>query len=226
MHRNVSKAIFRLTLVITLAAGTGGLLARMQQGVLQPEDANEARLNRLQPPDQVMDAVGIKLGMVVAEIGAGRGRYAVQLAVRVGEQGKVYAEDIDAVALQYCQSRSRRGGLNNVETILGSELDPKLPRAELDMIFIISAYGHFSDPIALLRNARTALKPGGALAIVEWLPRDGNNTGDGSPAKIEGQLKAAGYRLERTDPLLKANRMMIYIFRPDADGSSGTQRSL
>ncbi|UCG28407.1 MAG: hypothetical protein JSV24_03335, partial [Bacteroidales bacterium] len=60
------------------------------QNVLTPENANEARLNRLQPPEQVMDAIGIKPGMVVAEIGAGRGRYVVQLAVRVGETGKVY----------------------------------------------------------------------------------------------------------------------------------------
>ncbi len=226
MNVNFRKSIIRLALTVALAVVACGLHAHSQQGVLEPENANEARLNRLQPPDQVMDAVGIKPGMVVAEIGAGRGRYAVQLAVRVGEQGKVYAEDIDGAALEHCRNRCRRGGLNNVEIILGSEVDPKLPRAELDMIFIISAYGHFSDPSTLLRNARTALKPGGALAIVEWLPRNGNDTGDGSPGKIEAQLRAAGYRLERTDPLLKDNRMMIYIFRPNADGSSGTQRSL
>ena len=73
--------------------------SQAQREVLQPDNANEARLNRLQPPDRVMDAIGVKPGMVVAEIGAGRGRYVVQLAVRVGERGKVYAEDIDAASL-------------------------------------------------------------------------------------------------------------------------------
>ena len=200
---------------ITLATMPVNILAQGQRGVLEPENANEARLNRLQPPEQVMDAIGVKPGMVVAEIGAGRGRYVVQLAVRVGEHGRIYAEDIDEESLRYCQSRCQRWGLENVETIVGDVTDPRLPEGELDLIFIISAYGHFADPIALMRNARPALKPEGVLAIVEWLPRDGAVTGDGSPQQIEAQLKAAGYRLERTDPLLESNRMMIYLFRPE-----------
>jgi len=209
------KSMIRIILVIALAAGPASIHAQMQQGVLEPENANEARLNRLQPPDQVMDAIGVEPGMVVAEIGAGRGRYVVQLAVRVGEQGKVYAEDIDGASLQHCENRCQRWGLENVETILGDVIDPKLPEGELDLIFIISAYHHFSDPIALLRNAKSALKSDGVLALVEWLPRNPNDTEGGSPERIEAQMKDAGYKLERTDPLLRANLLMIYIFRPD-----------
>ncbi len=204
-----------ILLSIALAAVPASIHAQKHQGVLESETANEARLNRLQPPDQVMDAIGVKPGMVVGEIGAGRGRYVVQLAVRVGEHGRVYAEDIDEESLRYCESRCRRWGLENVETILGDVTDPKLPTGELDLILVISSYGHFSDPVTLMQNARSALKPDGSLAIVEWLPRDRRVTGDGSPQQIEAQLKAAGYRLERTDPLLESNRIMIYIFRPE-----------
>ena len=57
-----------------------------------------------------------------------------------------------------------------------------------------------------MRNARPSHKPDGVLAIVEWLPRDRRSTRDGSPEQVESQLKAAGYKLERTDPLLEANR--------------------
>ena len=202
-----------ILLLLAMSAGSAGIRAQGQKGILEPETANEARLNRLQPPDQVMDAVGVKPGMVVAEIGAGQGRYVVQLAVRVGESGKVYAEDIDEEALRHCKSRCERWGLDNVETIVGSVDDPKLPAGELALIFIISAYGHFSDPVTLMRKARPALRPDGYVAIVEWLPRDGRLTGEGSPEEVEAQMKAAGYRLERTDPLLKDNRIMIYIFR-------------
>jgi len=184
-----------------------------QQSVLTPESANEARLNRLQPPDQVMDAIGVAPGMVVAEIGAGRGRYVVQLAVRVGESGKVYAEDIDAAALRYLEKRCERWGLENVEAILGDVTSPKLPEGELDLIFIISAYHHFEDPVALLRNARSALKPDGKLAIVEWLPRDKNDYEGTAPEQIENQMSAAGYKLERMETFLKANRTYIYVFR-------------
>ncbi len=185
-----------------------------QKGVLAPENANEARLNRLQPPDKVMDAIGVTPGMVMAEIGAGRGRYVVQFAVRVGENGKVYAEDIDAAALKYLEKRCERWGLKNVETILGDVTDPKLPEGKLDLIFVISAYHHFSDPVALLRNARAALKPDGKLAIGEWFPTD-ERPGGTSPEKMKAQMNAAGYTLDRLETFLKANRMYIYIFRID-----------
>lgn len=175
------------------------------ESVLTPENANEARLNRLQPPQQVMDAIGIKPGMVVAEIGAGRGRYVVQLAVRVGETGKVYAEDIDIESLNYLEKRCNRWGLENVETILGDVTHPKLPENTLDVIFIISAYHHFEDPVELLKNARSSLKPEGVIAIGEWL----NST---SPEKIEAQMAAAGYALERTETFLEKNDLFIYIF--------------
>ena len=204
-----------ILLLAALAAGPTCLQAQDKQGVLEPENANEARLNGLQPPDQVMDAIGVKPGMVVAEIGAGQGRYVVQLAVRVGGNGKVYAEDIDEDALRHCKGRCERWGLGHVETIVGGMDDPRLPAGEVDLIFIISAYGHFSDPVTLMRNARPALRPDGYVAIVEWLPRDGRLTGKGSPGEVEAQMKAAGFRLERTDPLLKPNRLMIYIFRPE-----------
>jgi len=189
--------------------------AQGQKGVLAPENANEARLNRLQPPDKVMDAIGVSPGMVVAEIGAGRGRYVVQFAVRVGENGKVYAEDIDAAALQYLEKRCDRWGLKNVETILGDVTEPKLPEGKLDLIFVISAYHHFEDPVALLRNARSALKPDGKLAIGEWFPTDERPRSGTPPEKMEAQMNAAGYRLERLETFLKANRMYIYIFRID-----------
>ncbi|NIM52210.1 MAG: methyltransferase domain-containing protein [Gemmatimonadales bacterium] len=175
-------------------------------GVLRPENANEARLNRLQPPDQVMDAIGIQPGMVGAEIGAGRGRYVVQLAVRVGESGKIYAEDIDAAALRHLEQRCERWGLANVETILGDTTDPQLPQGELDFIFVISAYHHFADPVALLRNARASLKPDGMLAIAEWLRST-------SPEQMAAQMSAAGYELERTETFLEANGLYIYVFR-------------
>ena len=205
-----TRAIATLaTLLIGLALAqvhTGAAFAQDSQSVLTPESANEARLNGLQPPDQVMDAIGIRPGMVGAEIGAGRGRYVVQLAVRVGENGKVYGEDIDAAALRHLEERCERWGLENVEAILGTVDDPKLPVGELDFIFIISAYHHFDDPVALLGNARASLKPNGMLAIAEWLRST-------SPEDMEAQMSAAGYRLDRTETFLEENGLHIYVFR-------------
>lgn len=210
MKQNIqpkTRFLFLLLLCMIITGSTPD-----EPNVLTPETANEARLNRLQPPEVVMDAIGLKPGMTVAEIGAGRGRFVVQLAARVGEKGRVYAEDIDADALKYLESRCRKWELKNVESILGEENDPKLPSGELDMIFIISSYHHFSDPVKLLKTARPSLKPEGVLAIVEWMPRPERNYK--TPAQIEREMKTAGYRLKKKDPLLKENNLMVYIFSP------------
>jgi len=209
----VHKTIYFLFLTLFgLSLSAAAQSGQESKGVLDPENANEARLNRLQPPDRVMDAIGITPGMVVAEIGAGRGRYAVQLAVRVGEKGKVYAEDIDAAALKYLELRCGRWGLRNVEIVLGDVKDPRLPAASLDLVFIISSYHHFDDPVALLQNARPALKPDGRLAIVEWAPREGAGGEYATPERMEAQMKEAGYKLDRIETFLLANGLYIYIF--------------
>ena len=208
-----ARNLYVLFISVFLLLSVSGI-AQEQKGVLEPEDENEARLNRLQPPEMVMDAVGIAPGMILAEIGAGRGRYVVQLAVRVGETGKIYAEDIDAAALRHLENRCKKWGLVNVETILGDVTNPKLPEGELDLIFVISSYHHFRDPVALIRNAKSALKKEGRLAIVEWLPWSADDREGTLPEDMEAQMKAAGYELVSTQTLSLAKPLNIYIFRP------------
>jgi SAM-dependent methyltransferase len=197
--------------VLALVALAPGAAADLPD-VLTPEDENEARLNRLQPPDRVLNAIGVGPGMVVAEIGAGRGRYAVQLAVRVGRSGKVFAEDIDADALAHLRQRCQRWGLANVETILGDVTDPKLPAGCLDLIWIVSSYHHFADPVTLLRRARSALKPGGRLAIGEWITIREAGRRNITPEKIIRQVESVGFRFERTETFLKENNFLIHLF--------------
>lgn len=199
-------------LLALLCIGTAILPA--QDSRVAPEDTNEARLNRLQPPAKVMDIIGAAAGMAIAEIGAGQGRYVVHLADRVGPEGRIYAEDIDGEALRHLAERCRRAGFANVETILGGPNDPKLPDEALDLIFVISSYHHFGDPVALMRKARPALKPTGRLAIAEWV-RDKDGRGEGtSPERMRYQMEEAGFALERIDTSLEANRLYIYLFRP------------
>lgn len=189
-------------------------LSQQITGILDPENDNEARLNRLLPPDEIMDAVGITPGMVLAEIGAGRGRFVVQLAVRVGETGKVYAEDIDAAALRHVENRCEKWGLFNVETILGDVTDPELPVGDLDLIFVVSSYHHINDPVALLHKARSTLKTDGRLAIAEWLPWNESDREGTTPEDIVAQMKSAGYELISTEKLEVAKPLNVYIFRP------------
>jgi tRNA G46 methylase TrmB len=89
-------------------------------------DAWEKHQNEHQLPEQVMDSIGVKPGMVIAEIGAGRGRYVVFMAKRVGETSKIYANDIDKKALDYLEYRCKRDNIPNVVTVLGNVTDPML----------------------------------------------------------------------------------------------------
>jgi len=187
---------------------------RQTTGVLEPENDNEARLNRLLPPEEIMDAAGVTQGMVVAEIGAGRGRFAVHLAVRIGADGLLYAEDINKASLRHLENRFEQWGLPHVETILGDITDPKLPAGELDLIFVVSSYHHFRDPVALLRNAKPALNEDGRLAIAEWQPWNKSDREGTAPEVMEAQMKDAGYRLIRTESLDVAKPLNIYVFCP------------
>ncbi len=122
------------------------------------------------PPDKVIEAVGVQPGMVIGEVGAGRGRYTVPLARRVGNTGKIYSNDIDENSLSTIRERCEQNGIANVETILGEEDDPLLPKQALDMVIMVWVFHHLDQPAPLLKNLKPSLKPGAPLVIVD--PKD------------------------------------------------------
>ncbi len=138
----------------------------------QTVDSRERTANALQPPAKVLDAVGIQPGMVIGEVGAGRGRYTVHLAMRVGDTGKIYANDINSSGLAYIQERCRRDGIQNVETILGKINDPLFPKAALDMVFMVWVYHMMEEPVAMLKSIIPSLKIGAPIVIVDPIPEE------------------------------------------------------
>ncbi len=174
----------------------------------------EKRLNKLQPPDKIMDAIGVKPGMVLGEIGAGTGRLTVWLADRVGDEGKIYANDIDIQALEHLKERCVKDNLHNVETIVGEIEDPLLPENALDIAFMINVYHHLDRPVALIRNIIPCLKATGILAIVDTEPeKSGFGSNHSTPKEeILAQLDEAGYELIRVETFLPDDN--IYICRP------------
>jgi ubiquinone/menaquinone biosynthesis C-methylase UbiE len=138
----------------------------------QTVDSREQWANDRQPPGKVMDAIGVKPGMVIGEIGAGRGRYTVHLATRVGDTGKIYANDINERALDYLRQRCRRDHIKNVEIILGKVDDPLLPEAALDMVFMVWVYHMMAEPVAMLKSLHPSLKPGATVVIVDPVPEE------------------------------------------------------
>ncbi len=179
----------------------------------QDPDAWETNQTSYQPPEIVLKAIDLEEGMVIGEIGAGRGRYSVILAEAVGKNGLIYANDIDKEDLDYLDLRCERDGITNITIIKGKEKDPLLPENVLDMIFIVNSYHHFSSPIELLQNARPALKPSGTLVIIEGVPgRYGRGSTHATPKEdLISQAKEAGYKFDRVAAELQ--RDDIYIFR-------------
>ena len=117
-----------------------------------------------------MYAIGVKPGMAIGEIGAGRGRYTVHLAMRVGETGKIHANDINSSVLEH--ERCRQDGVRNVEIILSKVDDALFPGAALDMVFMVWDHHHMEEPVAVLRSVIPSLKPNATVVIVDPIPED------------------------------------------------------
>ncbi|HKD40574.1 MAG TPA: class I SAM-dependent methyltransferase [Myxococcaceae bacterium] len=133
-----------------------------------PPDTSEwEKRDVWQRPAEVMDALGIRAGQAVADVGAGGGYFTFHLASRVGTRGKVYAEDISDDQLQKIRQQAAKEGVTQIETTLGTESDPKLPAGALDAILVVLAYHEMRDYDAMLVGLNRALKPGGLLAIID-----------------------------------------------------------
>jgi predicted methyltransferase len=124
-----------------------------------------------QNPGEIVRAMRIEPGMTVADVGTGIGFMLPYLSRAAGPQGKVIGEDIFddflAGARQLAESRQ----LKNVTFVKGTETDPLLPVGQVDRILVLDAYHHFDYPEKMLAALHKALKPGGAIVIVEFYRR-------------------------------------------------------
>jgi ubiquinone/menaquinone biosynthesis C-methylase UbiE len=149
-----------------------------------------------------------KPGTIVADIGAGDGRFAFAAAQIVGPSGKVFATEIDTEKLAKLRSEVAKRHLTNVAVLESKEADTNLPAQCCDAIFLRRVYHHLTKPAEFDAALLRSLKPGGRLAIIEFPPRAGldpvervpaNRGGHGIPQKIAIQeLTAAGFRVTQT----------------------------
>ncbi|HEY0512797.1 MAG TPA: methyltransferase domain-containing protein [Thermoanaerobaculia bacterium] len=119
-------------------------------------------------PEVVLEAMRLKEGSTVAEIGAGTGYFSRRIAKVVGPTGKVYAEDIQPQMLDLAKKYAEKDGVKNVVTVLGTDTDAKLPPRGVDRILLVDVYHEFQKPEAMLASIRDSLKPGGLVILVEY----------------------------------------------------------
>lgn len=135
--------------------------------VVSNQFSNEDARDERGEAQAVMDLADIGLGMTVADIGAGEGYYTVRLAERVGEDGRVLAQDIDRDALERLGRRVERERLENISIKLGQADDPQLPADSFDRVFLVHMYHEVSEPYAFLWRVWPALASGGQIIVVD-----------------------------------------------------------
>jgi ubiquinone/menaquinone biosynthesis C-methylase UbiE len=220
----IRQALVALALA---AASLQALAAAPQHGRLfDPKDLGLLEgpdRDTYQRPEQIMDALRIADGSVVADLGAGGGWFTVRLARRVGPNGRVYAEDIQHQMIESIHRRVKREGLERrVITTLGTSSDPGLPIGALDAVLIVDAYHEMEQPVVLLRNLARSLKPDGRIGIVDFTSEGG---GPGppmdervDPQRVIKDAEEAGLRLTSQERFLRYQYMLVFerAATPDA----------
>jgi len=179
-------------------------------------------------PDEVIAAMKLRDGQVVAEIGCGTGFFSRRLAKAVGPHGKVYAEDIQAEMLDLLKKYEAKdgdagaagvAGVARTVTVLGTETDPKLPKGTMDWILLVDVYHEFQNPKPMLAKIREALKPDGRVALVEYRAEDHTADHISPPHRmsVDQVLKEwtpAGFELVQRIETLPAQHLLVFKPRP------------
>jgi arsenite methyltransferase len=166
-----------------------------------------------QKPHQVLEALAVKKGEVIADIGAGSGYFTVRLSHHVGPTGRVYAVDISAEMIRHLHQRVRDMGLPNVSPILGRPDDPLLPE-DVDRILFVNVWHHIENQGDYLALMKKHLKPGGQVVMIDFHKRD---LPVGPPAGMKiaredllKQMLAHGFQLDKEHTFLPYQYFLVF----------------
>src|SRR5713101_9115805 len=134
------------------------------------ERFERAERDSWQKPDEVVQALALKNGDMVADIGAGTGYFTRRFAKAVAPDGKVYAVDVAADVFGYLHEQADKEGLHNIETIVSRENDPMLPKNTVDLVFFCDTTHHIANRIDFYRTMAPGVKQRGRMAIVDYAP--------------------------------------------------------
>lgn len=178
--------------------------------VAQEPDAQQIAQERAQAEldaPKLADVLELKPGMTVADVGTGGGAMAVVLGKWIGS-GRVFATDITERALRITREYAKKEGLTNVTVIEGGAATTNLPDACCDAAFLRNVYHHITEIAPFNKSLHASLKPGGRLAIIDFVARQGSELPDGVPPNRGGhgipsdvvieEMKAAGFTHVRT----------------------------
>src|SRR5690242_18889387 len=198
------------------APGTHPVTGRKIAGVMGMNGADwlvRPEREAEEQPEKALDALNLKPGMVVADIGAGVGYMSLRMARRVGPSGKVYANDLQPEMLDRLRQNAAKAGIGNVVTVAGEVADPKLPANTMDLVLLVDVYHEFSQPQQMLRKIRETLKPDGRLVLLEYRAEDPNvpiiAEHKMTVAQVRTELEAEGFVLQPVIETLPRQHILI-----------------
>jgi cyclopropane fatty-acyl-phospholipid synthase-like methyltransferase len=164
-----------------------------------------------QMPSRVIEALGLKAGQSVADIGAGTGYFSMRLARSPGAP-TVYAADIEPAMVAHLKARAEKEQLKNVVAVQAGPDGPNLP-GPVDTILIVDTYHHIGSRVEYFKRLRSSLTPGGQLAIIDFR----TDSPEGPPVEfrftadqITAELSQAGYRLAASHDFLPRQLFLVY----------------
>ena len=217
------KKLGLILLVAALAAcgqGTHPVTGRKIAGVMGMSGAAwMVRPERIaeENPDGALDAMNLRPGMTIADLGSGVGYMTLRMAKRVGPTGKIYGVDLQPGMLAELVKNAKDNGISNVEPILGEPADPKLPAGQIDLILMVDVYHEVSQPQAMLRKIRQALKPDGRLVLLEYRAEDPsipiNPEHKMTVDQVRREIEPEGFRLLDPIETLPRQHLLILVKR-------------
>jgi ubiquinone/menaquinone biosynthesis C-methylase UbiE len=138
-------------------------------GITSPVSAqqNEDERAKSERVSDLLEILGARDGAHIADLGSADGFYTLRIATAVAPSGRAYGVDIEDKSLQRMRERAAKEGVTNLDAVLGTADDPKLPEGRLDAVLIRNAYHEMPAYVSILAAVRRSLKPGGALVVSE-----------------------------------------------------------
>lgn len=178
-------------------------------------------------PARVIDALGLRAGMIVAEIGAGDGALTIALARHVGESGTVFTTELGDGRVDTLRAAVERAALPQIQVRPAASSSTNLEASCCDALVMRDVYHHFEDPAAMNASLLSSVRPGGRLAVLDFASRDGVSGAPGARASggqhgiasdaVVSELTAAGF-VDVTARAIAGRRYMVTARRPPAPG--------
>jgi SAM-dependent methyltransferase len=166
-------------------------------------------------PDRVIDALKIAPGSLVADVGAGTGYFSLRIARKIAPEGRVLATDLQPEMLRQLNENMKRASIKNIDRILATPVDTKLPPGKLDLALMVDVYHELHDPERTMAQVRKALKDDGRFVLVEYRAEDPD-----VPIKpehkttlrqIRYEIEPMGFRLKDVFEFLPHQHIEVFV---------------